>query len=240
MNAMVLAAGLGTRLMPLTKTMPKCLMPIAGKPLLRHWLDALNEVGIDECVINTHYLPDQVRDCVSRFESALPISLVHEKTLLGTAGTLMANIGRFRGDDVMIFHADNYCTANIDLFIRAFNQRPDTCLMSMMTFMADDPSSAGIVTLDDKNIVVNFVEKPCHSEHRLANAAIYIFSAGMLEILVNRFSDVKDISTELIPQFLGKIHAHPCDGMVVDIGSLERYEGLNNALEQNLLATVET
>ena len=230
MKAMVLAAGLGTRLMPLTKTTPKCLMPIVDKPLLGYWLDALNKAGIDECLINTHYLPNQVRDYVAGVEGVSPISLVHEETLLGTAGTLMANIDRFRSDDVMIFHADNYCTADLSLFVRAFNQRPEPCLMSMMTFMVDDPSSAGIVTVDDKNIVVNFVEKPSHSEHRLANAAIYIFSAEMLEILVDRFRDAVDISTELIPQFLGQIHAYPCDGMVVDIGSVERYVRLNNAL----------
>lgn len=230
MKAMMLAAGCGTRLMPLTKTTPKCLMPIAGKPLLGYWLEALNEVGIAECVINTHYLPDQVRDYVAGVKGGLSISLVHEKTLLGTAGTLMANIDRFHGDDVMIFHADNYCTADLGLFIHAFNKRPDRCLMSMMTFIADDPSSAGIVTRNDKNIVVNFVEKPNHSRHRLANAAIYIFSSEMLEILVDRFSNAKDISTDLIPQFLGRIHAYPCEGLLVDIGSIERYEGLNKAL----------
>lgn len=239
MKAMALAAGLGTRLMPLTKTTPKCLMPVAGKPLLGYWFDVLEGVGVKNCLINTHYLANKVHDYVhgSRYGSCC--ALVHEHRLLGTAGTLIANIDYFRGDDALIFHADNFCTANFDLFINAFRQRPGSCLMSMMTFVSEDPESAGIVTLGQDDIVINFVEKPQQASDRLANAAIYILSAEMLEVLVKRYSWVKDISTEVIPEFLGRIHAHACDGMLVDIGSVERYERLNNMLEFDPLKTVE-
>ena len=85
MKAMVLAAGLGTRLRPMTEKVPKCLMPLAGRPLLEWTLDWLNGCGIDECVINLHYLPEQVRTFAgdgSRF--GLRIHYSYEPELLGT------------------------------------------------------------------------------------------------------------------------------------------------------------
>ena len=62
MKALILAAGKGTRLMPFTKTIPKCLMPINKKPLLELWLEKLSDIGVNEFLINTHYLSGVVND----------------------------------------------------------------------------------------------------------------------------------------------------------------------------------
>ena len=87
-RALLLAAGLGTRLRPLTNHVPKCLVPIKGKPLLGYWLDLLLRAGIERVLVNTHYLPDPVRRFCAESPWANRIDLVHEESLAGTAGTI--------------------------------------------------------------------------------------------------------------------------------------------------------
>src|SRR6516165_6877327 len=115
-NALVLAAGLGTRLRPLTDTIPKCLVPIAGKPLLDYWVDALATAAVVEARVNTHTLPDQMRgfiDGVNR-SGRLHLRETYEPTLLGSAGTIAANPDLADGaDDVIIIYADNF--SDVDL-----------------------------------------------------------------------------------------------------------------------------
>jgi mannose-1-phosphate guanylyltransferase len=123
MRAILLAAGFGTRL-PLTNTMPKCLVPIHGQPLLGIWLERLTQAGIGPFLVNTHYLADQVEQFIAASPYRDQVTLVHESTLLGTAGTLMANLDFFQGEDGLLIHADNYCLADFREFMEAHRQRP--------------------------------------------------------------------------------------------------------------------
>src|SRR6185436_15356190 len=107
MRALLLAAGLGTRLRPLTDSVPKCLVPVQGRPLLDYWLELLAPGGIERMLINTHYLPQQVRDFVARSRWREGITLVHEEKLLGTGGTVLANRAFFGAAAFMVAHADN-------------------------------------------------------------------------------------------------------------------------------------
>src|SRR5260221_3640312 len=141
MRAMLLAAGLGTRLRPLTNTIPKCLVPIKAQPLLGVWLDRLTHAGIGPFLVNTHYLPEQVQAFVASSPYRDRVTLVHEEELLGTAGTLIANLEFFEGQDGLLIHADNYCLADFHDFVRAHRQRPPHCLMTMMTFRTETPAS---------------------------------------------------------------------------------------------------
>src|SRR5512135_2371220 len=92
-KAILLAAGLGTRLRPLTNTTPKCLVPIGGRPLLDYWIDRLVEAGVREARLNTHALAEQVRDYIAGVNRAGPLRLAesYEPELLGSAGTIAAN-----------------------------------------------------------------------------------------------------------------------------------------------------
>ena len=134
MRALLLAAGLGTRLRPLTKTIPKCLVPIKGKPLLEIWLEGLTEAGVGPFLVNTHYLACQVEDYVNSSQYRNVLTIANEPDLLGTAGTLMKNLDFFQGEDGMLIHADNYCLADLSAFQQAHRDRPNGCLMTMMTF----------------------------------------------------------------------------------------------------------
>ena len=224
MKTILLAAGFGTRLRPLTDNIPKCLVPIKGKPLLQIWLERLSDADFKEFLINTHYLSNQVNDFIysSKFKDKCIIK--YEKTLLGTAGTLLSRLNFIGEDECMLIHADNYCLADFKEFIKSHNQRPSYCLMTMMTFRTDTPSSCGIVELDDKNVVIGFHEKVEHPPGNLANGAIYILSSELLKIVKEKYATATDFSTEILHHFIGKIYTYETNEDFEDIGTLEKYK----------------
>jgi mannose-1-phosphate guanylyltransferase len=231
-KAVLLAAGLGTRLRPLTDTVPKCLVPIHGRPLLDYWIDQLTTAGISSFVINTHYLPRAVEAHVSQSPARDRITLVHEEQLLGTGGTLLANRRHYAGETILVAHADNLCVCDFGAFLRGHDRRPAAAVMTMMTFATDRPSSCGIVSIDGSGIVRAFEEKPAHPTSNLANGAVYIFEPAVIELLCQFNRDVVDLSTEVIPQLVGRINTWHNDQIHHDIGT---YAGLA-AAEQSLAA----
>ena len=227
MRALLLAAGRGTRLQPLTNTIPKCLVPIKGRPLLEIWLKRLTEAAIGPFCINTHYLAEQVEAFVKSSPYRSQVTLVHEQELLGTAGTLTANVNFFQGGDGMLIHADNYCLADLRAFVRAHRQRPPECVMTMMTFRTDTPSSCGIVELDERGVVVGFHEKAATPRGNLANGAVYILSAQMFKTIKNELPVPKDFSTEVLLHFMGRIYTYETPQIFIDIGNTESYSRAN-------------
>lgn len=227
MRALLLAAGLGTRLKPITNSTPKCLVPIRGKPLLGIWLESLARAGMGPFLVNTHYFPDQVKEYLRNSPYQNRVTLVHEQELLGTAGTLIANLKFFGGEDGFLIHADNYCLADFSAFAEAHRKRPPECVMTMLTFRTSDPSSCGIVELDERGVVVGFHEKVDSPPGDLANGAIYLLSRQLLEILATELRDVRDFSTEILPQFMRRIYTYQTDRLFVDVGTLAAYQKVN-------------
>ena len=228
MRAILLCAGYGTRLRPLTNTIPKCLVPIRGRPLLDIWLQNLSQAGIGPFLINTHYLADQVAAFVEASPHRDQVTLVHERELLGTAGTLIANLNFFQSGDGMLIHADNYCLADFRAFMQVYKQRPPSCVMTMMTFRTDDPSSCGIVQLDEGGVVVGFHEKVAAPPGNLANGAVYILSAELLKRMDKDFHTVRDFSTEVLNRLVGKIFTYETSEVFLDVGTPENYARVNN------------
>jgi mannose-1-phosphate guanylyltransferase len=231
-KTLLLAAGLGTRLRPLTEHMPKCLVPIGNTPLLHIWLERLDAAGCGPFLINTHYKAGQVEAFVAASAYRRRITLSAEPELLGTAATLIQNLDFFAGEDGMMIHADNYCLADFKAFVQAHRARPKGCLMTMMTFRTETPSSCGIVTLDDRGVVTAFDEKPEHPKDNLANGAIYLLSGELLERL--RSEGATDFSTEILPTLMGRIFTYETSDTLLDIGtpaSYARANALNAARE---------
>lgn len=223
MRAILLAAGYGIRLRPITNTIPKCLLPINGRPLLEIWLDNLSRAGIGPFLINTHYLADQVERHFLTSPHKHYVSLVYEPELLGTGGTLFANIDFFLDEDGLLIHADNYALCDLGLFIKAHRERPAGCLMTMLTFCSDDPSSCGIVELDERGVVIRFHEKVANPPGNKANGAVYILSREFLRDIRPHAGKVQDISTQLIDRYLGRIYTYHTDAAHVDIGTPGAY-----------------
>jgi mannose-1-phosphate guanylyltransferase len=224
MNAVLLAAGEGTRLRPLTLTTPKCLVPINGKPLIDYWLEMLAPCDeIDQIFINVSYLKKQVIDHISnQWQGCSKIILWHEKKLLGTAGTLKTNYNEIKNNDVMVIHADNLSRFSLTDFIASYQNREPHIEASMMLFKTDTPAQCGIVELDDKDTVLTMHEKVVNPPGNLANGAVYIFSPDILEWIIN--NPISDISNELIPEFFGKIKGWRNDLYHRDIGTTESYD----------------
>lgn len=227
MKALLLAAGRGERLRPLTNVIPKCLVTINGIPLIDIWISTLFKAGIERILVNTHYLADQVRDHIRESKYSNKIDIVYEEILLGTGGTIKRNLNYFQGQDALIIHADNYCLADFQKFINAHLNRPLGCIMTMMTFQTDKPETCGILELDKSNIVQGFYEKIPNPPGNLANGAVFIISGEMASILSEFELKEFDFSKEFIPKVLGRIATFYNDVYHCDIGTLENLKKAN-------------
>ena len=218
-RALLLAAGLGTRLRPVTDTIPKCLVPIHGKPLLDYWLNSLFHGGIERVLINTHYLAGAIEDHLCRSPWKDRVALVHEEELLGTGGTVLANRAFFKERAFLVAHADNLTELDVRAFEASHATRPGEAAISMALFRTDAPETCGIVVLDQRGLVQEFHEKSIRPPGNLANAAVYIFEPEVIDFLARRNSKVVDLSTEVIPAFMGRILGYEMTGYHRDIGS---------------------
>lgn len=221
MRALLLAAGIGSRLRPLTNTTPKCLVTVHDRPLLDYWLDLVFEGGIERALLNTHWLADQVRAHVAQSPWSRRIDLVHEDELLGTGGTVLANRDWFGSEPFLVAHADNLTDFDVAGLMAAHRDRPAGCIMTMLAFRTDDPSSCGILELDEQSRVVAFHEKVANPPGNLANGAVYVFEPDVIDDIAALGKPVVDLSTEVIPNYLGRILCVETGGYHRDIGNPE-------------------
>jgi mannose-1-phosphate guanylyltransferase len=224
MKALLLAAGVGQRLRPLTDTLPKCLMPIAGRPLLDFWLEALDRAGVDSILINTHHHAGLVRKYLEGHAIQRKVTLVHEDALLNTGGTLLRNRKFFADETILMIHADNLCLGDLKEFMRAHKRRPAKAEMTMMVYETDSPSTCGIVVLDEQKIVRGFHEKEPDPPGTLANAAVYLLEPSIFRILESVGSEAIDFSTQVLPHLVGRIFTWRNQVYHRDIGSPEALE----------------
>lgn len=227
-RALLLAAGVGSRLKPLTNRWPKCLMPIGERPLLEYWLQALHMLGIDKVLINTHHHSEIILKFLSRPQFDGWVSATVEDRLLGTAGALMANKAFLSGGTVLLVHADNWCQCDLGKFIEFhLNKRPKSCPITMMTFNAVNPESCGILDVNSDGMVVGIHEKVKNPPGVLANAAIYLLEPEILEWL-ERHPMASDFSLDVLPSFIGRIAVWHNDGINRDIGTIEMLQAAQN------------
>lgn len=225
MKAFLLAAGLGTRLRPLTNEIPKCIVPINGKPLLGYWFDILFESSaIESVLVNTHYLPEKIEGFIQTTPFQNKIQTVFEKKLLGTAGSLLKNESFFDNDPIILVHADNYSIFNLDEFIHAHENRPVGCEITMMTFKTDSPESCGIVELDERQVVKKIYEKKRNPPGNLANGAVYIVESTIFSFLKRLKKEKIDFSTEVLPGFINRIYTFYNKNYHRDIGTPVSYQ----------------
>jgi len=218
MRALLLAAGLGSRLLPLTAKTPKCLITVDGRPLLDYWLELLFEADIERVLINTHWLGGQVADFVRASRWAPRVDIVHEDELLGTGGTVLAWLDE---RPFIVAHADNLTDFDCAGIIAAHRARRPDHLITMLGFRTDDPSSCGILTLDERDTVIAFHEKVENPPGNLANGAVYVFEPEVIDVIAARGTPVVDLSTEIIPGLTGRILCVETNGYHRDIGTPE-------------------
>jgi mannose-1-phosphate guanylyltransferase len=231
LKAFLLTAGLGTRLRPLTCELPKCLLPIDGKPLLQIWLEHLSNQGIEEVLINTHWLHKKVDAFLAEWPAKnLRVKTFHEPNLLGSAGTILANrqwVGK--GNPFFILYGDNLTNVNLQkmLSFHRGHGRPFT----LGVFKAENPRQCGIAEVDTDGLVIGFLEKPQEPKSDLAAAGVYIADDRIFNFFPENeaftakylFSPL-DFGYHIIPRLVGKMKAYFIEEFLMDIGTLQQYK----------------
>jgi len=224
MRALILAAGKGERLKPLTNKIPKCLVKIKGTPLLEIILKKIEKTKIKEIFINTYYLEDKVIKFLSSYRGSLKINVLKENNLKGTGGTLVDNLKFFEGQDLLVLHADNFFLESLKTFLNAHEKRKKNMSLTLISFLTDDPKNCGICEINSENIVTNIIEKKKNQTKKVANGAIYFFSKkSLMELKKMKTSTIKDIVLDILPNFYGKIFNYTSKKFFIDIGLKKNY-----------------
>lgn len=175
MKAMILAGGLSTRLYPLTRQVPKALVPIAGEPNSGHVLRFLRSFGIEEVAINVHYHAQAVRDALGDGSAyGVQLSYLHEEELLGSAGAVK-QMESFFDETFVVVGCDDLTDLNLEALVAFHRKRGALATIALVA--ADDVTQYGVVVLDGEGRIVEFQEKPAHGTEKshLVNTGIYVF-----------------------------------------------------------------
>jgi mannose-1-phosphate guanylyltransferase len=217
MKAVILAGGLGTRLRPITYTIPKPLMPIVGKPLVARVIDAL-PASVDTVILAISYMRDAVADCFRVTDMGRKIIIVNETTPLGTGGALK-NVAEHLDSTFIAMNGD--CLSSIDLKALVKTHREQGGIGTIALWEVDDPSAYGVVAMDPSMRIQEFQEKPPKGEAKshLINAGYYVFEPDILDYIGK---GPVSIEREVFPVVLDVgLFGSRFDGYWVDCGTRE-------------------
>jgi mannose-1-phosphate guanylyltransferase len=233
MRAMIMAAGKGTRLRPITDLVPKPMAPIVNRPALYHILRLLDRHGIHEVVINLHHLADTITNYFGDGSwMGMKITYSFEPELLGTAGGVKNNEAFLGGDTFLVMSGDALTDLDLTGLVSAHRRRRSLATLAVKEVA--DPSQFGVVVADDDDRVVAFQEKPSREEarSRLCNCGIYVFEPEIFSHI--RDGGFDDFGTRVFPDLLrAKVAFHIWQGVRYwsDVGNLGEYiQGNGDAL----------
>lgn len=227
MKALILAAGKGTRLLPLTADRPKVMIEFNGKPLLWYHVQLLKYYGVSEIWINTYWFPQSIFDYFG--DGALlgiKINYSHETELLGTAGSLKNPDTKIAEslstDSFIITQGDNVTNFNYQKLINFHLQRQ--AFMSLGLFESPEPWTQGVVETDSTGRVIKLVEKPPKEQvtTNQVNAGVYVCNPGLLDLIPEGFSD---FGFDIFPKMLSlnlPVYALSTGDYVQDMGTPDR------------------
>jgi mannose-1-phosphate guanylyltransferase len=233
MKAMVLAAGLGTRLRPLTYEIPKPMVPVLDRPVMAHILDLLDRHRCTEVIANLHYFPDSIR---GYFGESPRLTYRHEPELLGTAGGVRGCAEFFGREPFLVISGD--ALTDIDLSALAARHREAGGIATLAVKQVSDTREYGVVLHDRAGRVTGFQEKPEPDEalSNLGNCGIYVFDPAIFDYFPARpFADwAQDIFPALLEHDV-PFHIHEVRDYWNDVGSLaELRQGTFDALRGEL------
>jgi NDP-sugar pyrophosphorylase family protein len=230
MKALILVAGLGTRLRPITDNIPKPLVLIGGKPLLWYHLESLRKCGVSEILINKHYLPDMIEKFITEYNnqhSEIFVNTVFEAELLGSAGTLRQNFDFFKDEEnFFVVYGDNLTNINYKRLLNVHLNKNGVATIA--SYYENHPESKGIIVYDSEKKISGFIEKPQKEQifSNWANAGVYILNRRILQYLGAIDSLVMDFGRDLFPYIItsgGKMFIYEMDEFLLDIGTIESY-----------------
>lgn len=224
MKAVVLIGGKGTRLRPITHTVPKAMVPLCNKPYIHYMVDTIREAGLDGVVFSMGYLPEPIRQYFSGQElDGFSLEYVVEEYPLGTAGGIK-NVERYLEEGpFVVTNGDVLTGLNLAEVIEA--HQGSSALATITLTSVEDPMAYGLVEVDHDLLVKRFVEKPSIDETHtsLINAGIYILEREVLNMIPKgrEVSIEREIFPEL--QAMGKLRAFVSSSYWRDIGTPRNY-----------------
>jgi mannose-1-phosphate guanylyltransferase len=226
LKAFLLAAGHGTRLRPLTDSIPKCLVPIRGTPMLEIWLDVCKRAGIDEVLINVHAHASTIKSFLEDRSRSVRVCVSEETVLLGSAGTLLANRHWVaREANFWVLYGDVLTATDLAKMLAFHRQHQVVATIGL--YEVPDPSRCGIVAFDENFVVREFVEKPTNPSSNWAFSGLMIATPALLDVIPQSLP--ADLGFHVLPQLVGRILAYPIRDFVLDIGTLENFRAAQTA-----------
>lgn len=221
-KAVILVGGKGTRLMPLTLNMPKCMMDMQGKTITEHLLDLLKKYGIREVILSVGYMKEKIKEYYGDgSEFGVNIIYVEEDEPLGTAGPLRRAKSQLK-DSFIVTNGDELKTINIPRMFRLHKRKNALATIALTT--VTDPTQYGVARMSGTRIL-DFVEKPKAEDapSNLINAGFYIIEPKVIDMIPEGFSMLeKQVFPKLAKE--GRLRGFLTGGQWFDIGNIERYE----------------
>lgn len=232
MKAVLLSAGLGERLRPITDNMPKVMVPLAGKPLLQYTVEALKAVGVSEFYLNIFYKGEVIKNHFGNGEKFdVSITYLEEPSLWGT-GYALKQMRRWLADgEFLIVYGDKYLEFD---FVKFFNwHKQKNGFAGIVVGETKNPLGAGIMMLDDNQRIIKFKEKPKPDEvfSNISNKGICIFKPEIFDHIPD--DEQYDIGHHLIPALISSdlpIYGYWSSEKIIDMGTPEKYYQLNKEL----------
>lgn len=227
LKAMVMAAGMGSRLEPVTLCMPKPLIPIMNKPLMDIILTNLHSIGVKNVISNTHYLADQIINRYKNNKLGIKFNYIKEETLSGTAGGVKKCQFFFdKGEDFIVISGDILTNADLKKGIEIHKKSGAVATIGVKKIPIERVSGFGVVVKDKDGYVTSFQEKPKVEEAKsdLINTGIYIFNYDIFNYIPeDTFYDfAKDVFPKLLEE--RQINTFEIDEYWNDIGTIEQYK----------------
>ncbi len=234
MKALILAAGEGTRLRPLTLVKPKPMLPVAGQPLIEHIITWLRSYGVEQIVINLHYKPETITSYFGDGHSwGVKIIYSYEDPILGTAGAAK-KLQDFLDQSFLVVYGDVLTDLDLKALVAFHRIQIAACaspFLTMALYCVPNPTEVGLVELSspDGGLVTRFLEKPRPEEvfTNLANAGVLVVEPGILDHIPSGV--FYDFGHDLLPKLLEEGMSMygwpvPNNTYLIDIGSPEKYE----------------
>ncbi len=238
MKAMILAAGLGTRLRPLTNDIPKPLLPVGGQPLIYHHLQRLKKYGITEVFINVHYHGDKIIQKVGNGDRfGMKITYSEEPEILGTGGGIKKIQTALGTEAFFVMNADILVSLDLEPLV-SFHQEKGGCATLVLREEAE-VNTYGVIALDPQDQIRDILGKVRSKEERgmrrLMFTGIHIIEPKVFNFIPSgQFYSIIDAYIEMLLQDK-RIAGYLMDGYWNDIGILERYEQANRDFKRGLV-----
>lgn len=226
-KAMVMSAGIGSRLEPLTLNLPKPLVPVANKPVMDILFENLASIGINDVICNTYYLADMIIDRYKHNNIGINFNYIKEETLSGTAGGVKKCQFFFdKNKPFVVLSADGLTNADILKGIEIHKNSNAIATIGIKQIPHEQVSNFGVVVIDENGFIAEFQEKPSLSEAKsnFINTGIYIFDYKIFNFIPeNTFYDfAKNVFPKLLE--MKSINTFIVNEYWSDIGTLEQYK----------------